>query len=65
VVAFERRRVLVIDDEPMVRQILVDLLRSHHDVEMAESGEAALALIARDSFDVILCDVMMPGVNGM
>jgi len=65
VIAFERRRVLVIDDEPMVRQILTDLLRAHHHVEMAESGEAALALIARDSFDVILCDVMMPGVNGM
>jgi len=64
-VAFERRRVLVIDDEPMVRQILSDLLRAHHHVEMAENGEAAMALIARDSFDVILCDVMMPGVNGM
>ena len=64
-IAFQRRRVLVIDDEPMVRQILVDLLRAHHDVEMADSGEAALVLLQRGSFDVILCDVMMPGVNGM
>jgi CheY-like chemotaxis protein len=64
-VAIARRRVLVIDDEAMVRQILVDLLRPHHDVEMAASGEAALALLERASFDAILCDVMMPGVNGM
>ncbi|HEV7557519.1 MAG TPA: ATP-binding protein, partial [Kofleriaceae bacterium] len=64
-VAIERRRVLVVDDEPMVRQILLDLLAAHHQVEVAESGEAALAAIGRDKFDVILCDMMMPGVSGM
>jgi PAS domain S-box-containing protein len=60
----ERRRVLVIDDEPMVRDVLARLLAAHHDVTTAESGQAALAVMAGSTFDVIVCDVMMPGVSG-
>ena len=63
--SMERRRVLVVDDEPLVRQLLGDLLRPHHDVDVADSADAALAALAAGSFDVILCDVMMPGTNGM
>ena len=60
------RRVLVVDDEESIRIVLRTLLRKHgYEVEVAESGEAALALL--DSFgpDVILTDVRMPKMGGM
>ncbi len=60
------RRVLVVDDEESIRVVLRTLLRKHgYEVEVAESGEAALPLI--DSFgpDVILTDVRMPKMGGM
>jgi CheY-like chemotaxis protein len=59
------RRVLVIDDEQRVRDALRELLQPHHEVTVADGGPSALALIAAHSFDVILCDVMMPGMSGV
>jgi PAS domain S-box-containing protein len=63
-VAGQRLRVLVIDDEPLIRKVVAMALAPHHDVVEAAGGEAALAELARGTFDVILCDVMMPGMNG-
>ncbi len=61
-----RRRVLVIDDEPSLTEILREVLGERHDVVVVQSGEAALAYLDGDSaFDVILCDVMMRGITGM
>jgi two-component system, NtrC family, response regulator AtoC len=60
------RRVLVVDDEENIRLVLRTLLRKHgYEVEVADSGESALALV--DSFgpDVILTDVRMPKMGGM
>src|SRR5580698_2660941 len=60
------RRVLVVDDEENIRLVLRTLLKKHgYEVEVAESGEAALALV--DSFgpDVILTDVRMPKMGGL
>ena len=59
-----RLRILVIDDEPLVGQMIERLLASH-DTTSVTSGEAALSLLAADDrFDVILCDFMMPGLSG-
>jgi len=64
--AVTRARVLVIDDEPSIRGALSRLLRGAHDVVAVGSGAEAKALITADpAFDVILCDVMMPGMTGM
>jgi CheY-like chemotaxis protein len=60
----DRLRVLVIDDEPQLCRALSDLLVSHHDVDSADTGEAALGMIADVDYDVILCDLMMPRMNG-
>lgn len=58
-------RILIIDDEPLVRRALMRLLREHEVVEV-ESGEGALELLKRgESFDLILCDVMMPALSGL
>ncbi|XXF79025.1 PAS domain S-box protein [Myxococcaceae bacterium GXIMD 01537] len=62
-----RARVLVVDDEPNVTQALQRALSTEHDVAVAHSGQAALKLVVDGGgrFDLILCDVMMPGMTGM
>jgi PAS domain S-box-containing protein len=59
-----RLRILVIDDESHVRNVVRDTLAIEHAVDVAADGESALAAIAANDFDVILCDLMMPHMNG-
>ena len=60
-----RARVLVVDDEPMVARAIARTL-SAHDVTVLHSGAAALERLRQDAgYDVVLCDLMMPEVNGM
>jgi CheY-like chemotaxis protein len=59
-----RRKILIIDDERLVRDALHRVLAGDHDVIATSSGEAGLAALDAGSFDVIICDVMMPGMNG-
>ena len=61
----EKVRVLVVDDELTIRNLLAEMLRiAGFDPEIKESGSAALAAIRSNSFDVALFDVNMPGMNG-
>ena len=58
-------RVLVIDDEPQVRSFLVDALNEDTSfLELASDMENGVSAISRDHFDVVLCDVHMPGMPG-
>jgi len=60
-----RGRVLIIDDEAPLRLVMERLLVAHVVVS-ASSGDEALAILQHDrSFDLILCDLMMPEVTGM
>ncbi|MEO8706246.1 MAG: ATP-binding protein [Kofleriaceae bacterium] len=59
-----RRHILVVDDDLLVRRVLGRLVEEHHEVTLAENGAAALAAIQAHSFDAILCDMMMPGLDG-
>jgi PAS domain S-box-containing protein len=59
-----RGRVLIVDDERFVRDALARLLTSVHEVTVAESGEAALELLAHNAYDAIVCDVLMPKMDG-
>jgi two-component system response regulator AtoC len=60
------RRVLVVDDEENIRLVLRTLLKKHgYDVELADSAEAALALVDTFGPDVILTDVRMPKMSGL
>ena len=60
-----RARILAVDDNPRNVKLLVELLKVHdYDVVSAESGEAALKLIAEQKPDLVLLDVMMPGMSG-
>jgi CheY-like chemotaxis protein len=59
-------RILVIDDEAKVAKSLELVLAGEFDVSRTTEPELALEWLQKgESFDVILCDVMMPGVNGV
>ena len=63
--ARRERRVLAVDDQPANRTLALALLRNlGYGAEVEESGEAALARLARESFDALLLDCEMPGLNG-
>ncbi|MBW2735990.1 MAG: response regulator, partial [Deltaproteobacteria bacterium] len=58
-------RVLIVDDERGIRDVIVHMLRGHEVVE-AESGAVAKVILENDQgFDLILCDVMMPNGSGI
>ena len=62
----ERPRILVVDDEPAVRQALLRALTlERYTVELAGDGSAALDALAGTRFDAVVLDVMMPGLSGL
>jgi CheY-like chemotaxis protein len=61
----EQRRVLVVDDDKLVRRFMSESLRSlQYHVTEAESGAQALATMERERFDLLVVDFAMPGMNG-
>lgn len=62
----KKTRVLVVDDEEIVRESLCDWLESvDYRVESAESGEEALKIIKEKKINIMLSDLVMPGINGI
>ena len=61
-----RGRVLVVDDEPMLLSLFERLLGTQHDLTTALDARSALERFERgEQFEVVLCDLMMPGMSGM
>jgi len=59
------RRLLVIDDDSACRTTIADLLqRLGYTVEAAESGSAGIALLRQQPVDLVVTDLMMPGLTG-
>jgi putative two-component system response regulator len=59
-------RILVVDDDPTTREVLRRMLASEdHDVSVAADAAEARSLISWQKFDLLLCDVNMPGESGM
>jgi DNA-binding response OmpR family regulator len=60
------QRVLLVDDEPGVRRVLRPYLEAEgYEVAEATTGEQALDLVARVAPDVVILDVMLPGIDGI
>jgi len=62
----KRGRILVIDDSPIIREMLVEILTdAGYKVETAVNGEVGSAMAIQNDYLVILCDVHMPKQNGL
>ncbi len=59
-------KLLVVDDEKNLRLVVQkEMSRQGHDVETADDGESAWELLEAQDFDVVLCDINMPRLDGM
>ncbi len=59
-------RVLVIDDEKIIRKTLKEILEyENFKVDEAEDGKAGIELFKKEKYDIVLCDIKMPKVDGM
>jgi DNA-binding NtrC family response regulator len=59
-------RILVVDDEPLIRSTLAEFLTQEgFTVETAATAETALELASNERFDVAICDVQLPGLDGI
>ncbi len=59
-------RVLVVDDDHTVREVVVSYLRAHlHEVDEASDGEDALRLMHDNPADLVVLDLMLPGIDGL
>jgi DNA-binding response OmpR family regulator len=61
-----KRKVLIVDDDPQVRKILNRMLSaSDYEIYSAEDGQKAIDTVARCNPDLIILDIMMPGMSGI
>ncbi|WP_242918370.1 sigma-54-dependent transcriptional regulator [Pontibacter liquoris] len=59
-------KVLIVDDERAIRSTLKEILEfEDYNVDEAEDGEKALQLMGKAKYDVVLCDIKMPGMDGI
>ena len=61
----DKSKILVVEDEQDIRDLLVfNLQKNGFNVRAVDNGEKALSLIRTDNFDLILLDLMIPGISG-
>jgi DNA-binding NtrC family response regulator len=60
-----RRRLLLVDDEPLILEVLTEHFKGEYDVETALNGADALGAIIRARPDVVMLDINMPRMNGV
>ena len=59
-------KILVIDDERSIRNTLKDILEyEKYEVDLAEDGNKGIEMIRSAEYDVVLCDIKMPGLDGI
>jgi|SRR5882672_5157615 len=58
-------RILVVDDDDVIRDTLYELLSEQYICQTAETAEKALARLQADVYDVVLTDISMPGLSGL
>lgn len=61
----ERSRILVVDDEQAVRDLLVKILGPHYKVDVAPDGASAIEQLRAREYDLLITDLKMPGMDGL
>lgn len=61
----ETSRILIVDDEREITEILADLLSSEHNCQTADSAEDALERLTEKEFQLVISDITMPGMSGL
>ena len=59
------KRVLVVDDEAYMREMIDDMLSDEYEIQQAENGVEALSLLESDEYDLVITDLVMPEMNGI
>ena len=62
-----RKKILVVDDYLPTRRLIIDALNqsSHYEISEAENGKDAIRLFDASDYDLVISDIMMPGMSGM
>ena len=60
-----KARILIVDDEEIVIRSCVRILGEEHEVDAVNSGAEALTKVAGNGYDVLILDIMMPGIGGL
>ena len=58
-------RILIIDDEPFVLSVLYELLKPQYECKTATSALEALEYLREEAFDLVISDIVMPGMSGL
>lgn len=59
-----KKRILVCDDEEPIRLLLSESLKDDYDVVVCDNGREAVKNITKETFDLLITDIKMPGVHG-
>jgi two-component system nitrogen regulation response regulator NtrX len=60
------KKILIIDDEKSIRHTLRDILEyEKYEIDEAENGKVGLDLLIKKEFDIVLCDIKMPEMDGL
>jgi DNA-binding NtrC family response regulator len=57
-------RILIVEDEPTIREVVCDILSASHECHAVRTAEEGLALLAAAAFDVAVTDVKLPEMDG-
>lgn len=59
-------RIILVDDDRLLREVVGEYLTNHeYEVDLAESGEEAMAMFEEGKYQLALIDLVMPGINGL
>lgn len=59
------KKILIVDDEQLIRNLLARMLGTGYEIVMAENGRQAVEKAAEQSFDIAFVDIVMPGMDGI
>ena len=65
VAPISKKKVLIVDDEPEIRNAMQYMLNTEFEVNTANSSEQALKLMGRTDVDILITDIFMPDIDGL